>query len=98
MTLPLGRELLPVPPDASWSWSDDVRAGMLFTIDGSYLRVGTRRGPQGAYMPEVPDADDLLRLCRAAGAGRRVCMVADDPATAGWWMVRRQARRAASGG
>lgn len=90
MTLPPGRELVPVPPDETWSWSDDVRAGMLFTIDGAYLRVGTRRGPRGAYMPDVPDADDVLRLCRAAGAGRRVCIVIDDPATAGWLMARRR--------
>jgi hypothetical protein len=90
MTLPPGRQLVAVPPDAEWSWSADVRAGMLFTIDGSYLRVGTRRGPRGAYTPDVPDADDVLRLCRASGAGREVCMVVDDPATAGWLMERRR--------
>ncbi len=92
MTLPPGRQLLPIPHDDAWSWSDDVRAGMLFTIDGSYLRVGTRRGPHGRFAPDVPDADDVLRLCRAAGAGREVCLVTDDPATAGWLMVRRRER------
>ena len=83
------RVLHPVATDGTWDWGRDVRAGMLFAIDGGYLRVRSLRGEPGRKSPELPDRDDVLKLCRAVGAGQRVCIVADDPATAGCLMAGR---------
>lgn len=84
------RALHPVATDETWDWGRDVRAGMLFTIDGSYLRVRSRRGALGHRAPEQPDPDDVVTLCRAVGAGRQVLVVADDPATAGCLLALRR--------
>jgi len=79
MKLEPGRQLLRSP---DWDWGRDVRPGMLFVIDGSYLRVRSRRGPRAS--PRQPDPDDVLRLCRAVGQGRAVSLDLTDPATRGW--------------
>jgi hypothetical protein len=86
------------PAPAGWDWGRDVRPGMLFTIDGSWVRVRGRRGAVGRQRPDLPDADDLLQLCRAVGAGRVVRLVVSDPATAGCLHDRRHRQRAVSVG
>jgi len=58
-----------------------VRPGMLFRIDGGFLRVGSRRGVRAS--PGEPDPDDVLRLCRAVGRGAEVVLDLSDPATRG---------------
>jgi len=66
-----------------WDWGRDVRPGMLFRIDDErFVRVRARRGPRAS--PDEPDPDDVLSLCRALGAGRRVSLEQADPATRGW--------------
>lgn len=76
----------PIVPADGWDWGRDVRPGMLFRIDDGWLRVRARRGPRAR--PEQPDPDDVLALCRALGAGRRVRLDVADPATKGWWLQR----------
>lgn len=73
-------------PAEGWDWGRDVRPGMLFRIDDdAWVRVRARRGPRAR--PSDPDPDDVLALCRALGAGRRVVLDRADPATRGWLAV-----------
>lgn len=76
----LGTQILLEP---AWDWGRHVFAGMLFQVDGRYVRVHGRSGVRLNQGPSDPCPHDVRTICRALGAGSDVRVCVEDPATMG---------------